>query len=334
MASTLTTAESIKSAKDLVKYYMTKNIPSYMHGPPGVGKSSVYRQIATEESIGFIDIRLGTKLPEDLSGIPVPDLEKRLAVWLESEFWPNVDRDGEKGIIVFDELSDAPRSIQSAAYGIILDRHHLPPGWYPAAAGNRREDRAAAQTLSTALANRFAHIDVEPDGESFIEWCNENDIHPFIPAFIHWQPKYVYSMEGSDGRSFCTPRSWEQVSKVCDAPQGIRFKLIRGLIGEGPAGEFEAYLRITGLPELEDVLANPGKCPIPEEPGTKYALSSMLARHSKRSNFDKIMAYIKRPEFGRDFEICAVLDATKRDASLTETKAFTEFAMRNKDLHL
>lgn len=326
--------ETIKTAKEMARYYMKKDIPFYLHGGPGIGKSQGLKQLAEEDDIGFIDVRLGSLMPEDLSGIPVPDLEKRMAVWLESEFWPNVKRDGKRGIIVFDELSDASRALQSCAYKIILERQHLPEGWWPCAAGNRREDRAAAGTISTALANRFAHCEVAADVDTSVEYFNSIDVDPLIPGFLRFRPNLLHSMEGANLLAFPTPRAWEQVSKVVRAPQGLRFKLIRGLVGEGAAGEFEAYARVDNLPSMDEIVANPAKCRIPAEPGTKYALSSMLARYAERNNFDKIVQYIKREEFGRDFEICTVLDATKRDASLTETKAFVDFAKRNSDLQL
>jgi hypothetical protein len=327
-------AENIKTAKELARYYRKKDIPTWFHGAPGIGKSQGLKQLAQELKIGFIDIRLGSLMPEDLSGIPVPDMQKRLAIWLESEFWPNVKRDGDEGIIVFDEISDASRALQSCAYKIILERQHLPPGWWPCAAGNRREDRAAAGAISTALANRFAHVEVEADLETTIEHFNAIDVDELIPGFLRFRPALLHSMEGANLLAFPTPRAWEQVSKVCRAPAGMRFKLIRGLVGEGPAGEFEAYAKVDNLPAFEDVVKNPAQCRIPAEPGTKYALASMLARRTERSNFEKVCAYIKREEFGRDFEICTVLDATKRDASLCETKAFVDFAKRNSDLQL
>lgn len=327
-------SETIKSAKELARHYMKHDIPLYLHGAPGIGKSQGLKQIAEEEKLGFIDIRLGSLMPEDLSGIPVPDLEKRLAVWLESEFWPNPKRDGKKGIIVFDELSDASRALQSCAYKIILERQHLPEGWWPCAAGNRREDRAAAGSISTALANRFAHCEVIADVDTSVEYFNSIGVDPLIPGFLRFRPALLHSMEGANLLAFPTPRAWEQVSKVVRSPAGLRFKLIRGLVGEGAAGEFEAYGKVDNLPSLDDIISNPAKCKIPTEPGTKYALSSMLARFAERANFDKIVQYIKREEFGRDFEICTVLDATKRDASLCETKAFVDFAKRNSDLQL
>jgi hypothetical protein len=135
-------------------------------------------------------------------------------------------------------------------------------------------------------------------------------------------------------KAFPTPRSWVSAAEYCEEPADVRGRLIAGCVGPGAAGEFEAFMRTMDLPDLQEILADPKKCRIPPEPAHKYALSSMLARYAERHTLDRIMAYIKRAEFGRDFEICTVLDATKRDRMLTETKAFIEFAARNKDFTL
>lgn len=330
-------SDSIKTTKALCRWYMYADIPTYLHGMPGVGKSSAIVQLANEEKIGFIDVRASTMLPEDLNGIPVPDLVRRLAVWLKNEVFPVPERDGERGIILFDELSDAGKNIQSGLYRVILDRLNIPKGWWPCAAGNRRQDRAAAQALSTALANRFAHIDVEPDVDAFIEWAlNTEHMGHMVPGFIKARPNLLHSMEGADLRAFPTPRSWEQVAKVLNTGvrEEFRMKLVSGLVGEGAAGELEAFLNTIDLPDFEEVLAAPEKCRIPKEPGHKYAMSCMLARYIKRNNFDKVMKYIKRSEFGRDFEICTVLEATKRDVALCETAAYADFGTRNAELKL
>ena len=58
------------------------------------------------------------------------------------------------------------------------------------------------------------------------------------------------------------------------------------------------------------------------------------ARYAKRENFAKIVQYVQRGEFGRDFETVTALDATKRDSTLCDTKAWVEWANKNKDLHL
>lgn len=330
--------ETIEGAKELARIFREEDMPLYLHSAPGVGKSEVMRQLAAEDNSGFKDIRIGTMLPEDLTGIPVPDLEKRLAVWLRATFWPEEQRDGKRGIIAFDELSDANRNLQSCIYRVILDRqigdYKLPPGWWPVAAGNRREDRAAAQSVSTALANRFAHIQVRADADVWINWANLNGIDPMLIGFMKWRPGLIHSMEGADLLAFPTPRSWEQASKVFDAESGTRFKLVAGLVGEGAALEVETFFKTINLPDFDDIIRAPTKTMIPEEPASRYALSSLLSRKATSDNFPQIYKYIMRDDFGADFGTVVVLDATKRDAGLCDAPTFVQWARSNKSIRI
>lgn len=330
--------ETIEGAKELARVFRAKDIPLYLHSAPGIGKSDIMRQLAAEDDAGFKDIRVGTMLPEDLTGIPVPDLEKRVAVWLRATFWPEEKRDGKKGIIAFDELSDANRQLQSCIYRVVLDRqigdYKLPAGWWPMAAGNRREDRAAAQSISTALANRFAHVHVRADAECWATWANLNNIDPMLIGFMKYRPNLIHSMEGADLLAFPSPRSWAKASKVFDSSPDLRFRLLSSIVGEGAATEVEAFFKIIDLPDFDDIIANPLKTMIPEEPASRYALSSLLARKVDRDNFPAVYKYIMRDNFGADFGTVVVLDATKRDASLCDTKTFVEWARKNKSLRL
>ena len=332
---------TIYEAKKLLRHFYKTQTPTLLWGAPGIGKSDSFKQLAAEMNVGLIDIRAGTKLPEDFTGIPVPDLEKRVAVWLKANFWPDVKRNGPKGILVFDEITDTSKPVQSVLYRVILDRmisedEKLPEGWWPVGAGNRRSDRAAAQAFSTALANRFAHIHVEPDPEAFVRWALSQDfMGHLVPGFIKFRPNLLHSMEGADLFAFPSPRTWAQVARnIEDCEPEMMLKVVAALVGDGAAGEFAAYMRTIDLPDLDDIVANPSKCKIPKEPSSKYALSCMLARYMARDNIDKIMIYVRRTDFGKDFEIATVWDATKRDTSLTETKAFTDFANRNADMQL
>lgn len=329
--------ETIKSAKELARFYMQKDIPCFISGPPGVGKSELWEQIAEESEASLIDLRLGTMDPVDLLGLQC--IIDGKTVHNKPEWWPDEKRDGPKQILLCDEMTDCNRAMQSAAYQLILNRrvgpHKLPKGCYPCAAGNRRIDKAASQALSTALANRFGHIEVEANHEAFIEWGNRHDIDPLITGFIRHRPQLLHSMEGADLRAFPTPRTWAMASKCVSVNDAtMRFRLMRGIIGEGPAGEFKAFMEVLDLPDIEDILADPKNTPIPEKPASKYALSSMLARYAERKNFEKILTYVGRREFGRDFETVTALDATGRDPSLCDTKAWLNWANRNQDTHL
>lgn len=330
--------ETIEGAKEIARIFRAKDIPLYLHSAPGIGKSDILHQLAAEDESGFIDVRVGTMLPEDLTGIPVPDLERKLAIWLRAAFWPDVKRDGPRGIIAFDELSDANRQLQSCIYRVILDRqigdYRLPDGWWPVAAGNRREDRAAAQSISTALANRFAHVQIRADDKCWTNWANLNDIDPMLIGFIKYRPNLLHSMEGADLLAFPTPRSWARASKVFDAPAGMRFKLVAANVGEGAAQEVETFFKLAELPDLEEIFTNPMKAPMIEEPAGRYALTSLLARKLTKDNFPAVLKYINRDGFGADFGTVVVLDATKRDPNLCDTPTFTAWAKSNKSLKI
>jgi hypothetical protein len=337
----MTMSENIKSARELVIKYYENDIPCWLIGPPGVGKSELAEQITKELRIGLIDQRVSQLDPVDLRGLPhVTTVDKEaITAWARPDFLPRAERDGERGILLLDELGDSSRAMQSACYQLILNRcigdHKIPPGWYPMAASNDRTHKAAAQAVSTALANRFAWINVDADQKVWDEYANEKGVHHYIRGFLKSFPHKIHTMEGCTEYAYGSPRSWMAASKIIDTPPQIRFRLLRGLVGEGNAGEFEGWLRTVDLPDFDDVIKNPTKCKIPVEPSSRYALSCMLARRADKKNFEKIMAYCKREEYGRDFEISTVLDATKRDPSLTETKTyFVDFASRNSDVTL
>ena len=60
--------------------------PLMIWGAPGLGKSTVVREIAEEMNIGFIDVRLAQRDPVDMRGLPVPENDR--VKWLVSSEWP------------------------------------------------------------------------------------------------------------------------------------------------------------------------------------------------------------------------------------------------------
>jgi len=328
--------ETVAGAKELAMLYYKANIPCYTEGKPGVGKSELWRQLATALGIGFIDVRLAQMDPVDLRGLPKNDGE--FTTWNRPDFWPLVKRDGPKGIILFDELGDCGRAMQSAAYQVILDRragpHELPKGWYPSAAGNSQAHKSGAQVISKALANRFAWIYVEPDIHCFLDHAATMGYHQYVIAFLKHRVDFLHKMDSGDDKAFPSPRSWEFVSRLCDGPTNSLYRAVRGCIGDGPAGEFCAFVRSMDIPDFEDIIKSPKKCKIPEQPSHRFCVSSMLSRFATTDNIAAIYTYIKRDEFGREFEVCTMLDAVKRDKIISDTTTFVEFANRNADLQL
>lgn len=335
---------TLAQAKEALGYYIDANIPAFLWGPPGVGKSDTVREEVKDRKWGLVDFRAVLRDPVDLRGVPDIDAKAKRTVWYAPDDLPNEKRDGKRGILFLDELNAANQQVQAACFGLVLDRklgdYRLPDGWVVVAAGNRQSDRSAAQRMPRALANRFAHIEVEPDWRTWIENYALEHCDPMITAFIRFRPGLIHDMELKDSngkeqdeRMFPTPRSWAQASKICNAPDNIRFTLVKGCVGEAAAAEFEGFVKtFRSVPDIDDIIRKPKTTDVPEEPSALFAVSGALARYANRDNFENILIYAQR--LGREYEIIVGLDATKRDSMLTKTKAYVEFQKRNKDLQI
>jgi hypothetical protein len=323
------------------------NQPVMLHGSPGIGKSDVVRQVAKQRGIDLIDLRLSQLDPVDLRGVPSVDAKKKQTTWNTPSFLPT---DG-KGILFLDEINSAAQATQAAAYQLVLDRklgdYVLPPGWAIVAAGNRSTDRAIVNQMSTALKNRFTHLNYEVNNDDWCDWALRNNIAVEVLGFIRFRPMLLNEFEQrneskeekervqrlKDSQAFATPRSWEFLSKVVQQKPAsdIEYELYSGIVGEGAAAEFMGYLKYyRDLPNLDALLMNPGTAKVPEEPATLYALATGLATKATQDNMERVVKYALR--LPPEFQVLLMKDAITRDNDLTQTKAFNEWAIKNADV--
>ena len=267
---------------------VSKMRPILIHGSPGLGKSSIVKSVAKDLNIGFIDVRLAQIEPCDIKGLPVPDNENKVMRWYVNGTWPR-DKDS-KGILFLDELKSCDRTIQVASYELILDRklgdlYKIPDGWVVVAAGNNAGDRAVATTMSSALANRFLHLELEANTEDWTIWAQQNGIHPSVIGFINYRNTYLFHMEHENlERGWPSPRSWEGVSQILNvygdlgADSPILRKLVYGLVGNQAGVEFIEFHKINAQFEnILDYMLNPNKTiKIPTHAAEKHALVSSM----------------------------------------------------------
>lgn len=271
--------------------------PIHLWGPPGVGKSAVIHQVAREEEIGFLDTRASQHDPTDFRGIPAVLNEQ--AVWLPPQDIPYIGNENlpEKGIWLLDELTSAPPLVQAVLYQATLDHqigeHKLKPGWTIIAAGNRVEDRAVVYPMSTALANRFSHIEYEVNLDDWTAWALDNGVDTNIVAFLQWKPELLFSFNPeSSEKAFCSPRSWEFASNTIRiATKTTLIELLEGTIGYGATGEFAAFLKVQEeLPPLDNILVK-GEDFDPKRMDLRYALVSALVAKATPKQFERLLQY-------------------------------------------
>ena len=109
---------SIAECAELMEIQVKEGDPVMLWGPPGVGKSDAVRQMGARFSCKVIDIRLNIREPVDLRGIPVPNAKTGTTKWYTPDELPNVDRDGEEGILFLDEINTASPAMMAVAFGL------------------------------------------------------------------------------------------------------------------------------------------------------------------------------------------------------------------------
>lgn len=233
-------------------------------GPPGIGKSSIVADVAAEHELQLVDLRLSQLAPTDLRGLPVA--ENGLSRWFPPEFLPT----GGKGILFLDEINMAPPTMQGIAQQLILDRqvgsYRVPDGWFIWAAGNRKSDRAAVFEMPSALANRFIHLDLVPDFESFKAWGLRTGLNEQVLAFLAFRPSLMHQID-VQRPAWPSPRSWVMANQLRNASLSVE-----PAIGPGAAAEFEAFCSVyVGLPDLDSILQGKSKAKFPAEASAKYA---------------------------------------------------------------
>ena len=323
-------------ASNLVKVITSlceQKVPTFLWGAPGIGKSSIVKQIATSQRIGFIDLRLALMDPTDLKGIPFYDKESHSALWAPPAFLP---RDGE-GILFLDELNSAPPSVQASAYQLILDRqvgeYSLPDGWAIVSAGNRESDRGVTYRMPSPLANRFVHFDMEVDVDDWRDWAYAKSLDERIISYISYKNEHLFTFDSkSDLKSFATPRSWEYVDSILKSKISNELLLdtISGAIGRDVAVSFLSFCKVMSrLPDIKEILET-GSGEVSAEVDVLYALSTGLVSAVLKENtperLDNLLTYSF--ELKSEFAVMCVQDLQRNGVNMEHSKVFKEWVRK------
>jgi len=277
-----------KGAKKSIRKAISKRRPTFLWGPPGIGKSDLVKQIGDELEREVIDVRLALWEPTDIKGIPYYNSDQGKMVWAPPAELPT---DPESTAIIFlDELNSAPPAVQAAAYQLVLNRkvgtYELPKGVDIVAAGNREGDRGVTYRMPAPLANRFIHLEMKVDFDDWQDWATLNGIHPEVVGYVGFAKQDLNDFDPkSPSKAFATPRSWSFVSDLLqddDIDTETLHNLIAGAVGDGLAVKFMAHRKIAGrLPKAEDILSGKVTDLQIKEVSAMYTLTTSLCYELK-----------------------------------------------------
>ncbi|MGE4542579.1 MAG: AAA family ATPase [Pedobacter sp.] len=321
-------------AISILKSGLNVNVPMFLWGAPGIGKSQIVAQVAADLNLPLIDIRAVLLDPVDLRG--VPSVENGTTRWNPPNFLPT---EGE-GVLFLDELSQAPDSVQSSLLQLVLDRrlgeYRMPDGWRILAAGNRVTDGTFSRKISKALGSRFAtHLELAVDLDEWCAWAIDNNVPAEVISFLRLRPDLLHNFEAkAQGNSFPCPRVWANVGKFMGKlPFEAELPFFAGALGFGAAAEFTSFLQIyRDLPDIEAIMLNPDDAEVPKEPSILYALCGAMSRKISSENVSQAFRYMKR--LPTEFQVVWLRDALQTESMLASSKEFASWAKDNGDLLL
>ena len=309
-------------------------------GESGIGKTEMCNDFAYNVLGNAIDWRATQMGDAEVRGLPYrEDLFSR---WAQPDQLPRVDRDGKTGALIMDELLDVTMvsvwaSLQQLFHERRIGDYVLPEGWIVIGIGNRREHGGINRGLSYALQDRFSHYEVGLDPKGLEKYFIKIGVDPMVTSFLHLHGKYMHMRpdKGDGNWAWPTPRSWEKVSNTrkLNPPDHLRFNLYAADVGEASAVAFRSHEKVASeVPDPDDCIKNPGKARVPENPSAMYAIACSLAFHATPENYEPILKYMSR--LPAEYGIIVVKESSENKPELMETKAFTDFAMKNTDILL
>lgn len=230
-----------------------------------------------------------------------------------------------KAILALEEFNSAPPSVQAAAYQLVLDRklgeYEVPEGVVILAMGNRDTDKGVTFKMPTPVANRFVHIEMQPDFDDWQRWALLNNVHRDVVGYLTAFKAELFEFDaGTAARGFATPRSWHAVSDILHANEDIHemvlLGLISGSVGDGVAFKFLEFRKVAAeLPKAELILS--GQLKTLKQDRTQVALAYALTT-------SLIYELAERAR-----KVKASGDKEARKQWLKEADNFLEFMMKN-----
>lgn len=239
--------------------------PVLLLGAPGIGKTQIMEQIARECEIGLVSYTITHHTRQSAIGLPFISKkefgEKEYAIteYTMSEIVASVYEKIEKthlqeGILFIDEVNCVSETLAPAMLQFLqcktFGNHAIPKGWVIVAAGNPPEYNRSVREFDVVTMDRVKKIIVEPDYQVWKEYAYRENIHPAVISYLDTRPQHFYKMETTvDGRSFATPRGWEDLSRMIQVYEKLGKKADREVVGqyiqhEIIAKDFANYLEL------------------------------------------------------------------------------------------
>ena len=204
--------------------------PLFLVGPPGIGKTAIMEQVASELGIGLVAYSMTHHTRQSALGLPVIEhhnykgFEYDASEYTMSEIIASIyaymEKTGlEQGILFLDEVNCVSETLYPSMLQFLqfktFGAHAVPDGWVIACAGNPPEYNRSVHEFDVATLDRIRKIEVEPDLEAWKAYAADAGVHAAVTTFLDTEPECFYRIQKTPGgTSFVTARAWEDLARM------------------------------------------------------------------------------------------------------------------------
>ena len=254
--------------------------PVLLMGPPGIGKTQIMEQIASETGVGLVAYTITHHTRQSAVGLPF--IEKRtyggeevsVTEYTMSEILASVYQMMEKtgiqeGILFLDEINCVSETLAPMMLQFLqcktFGNQRLPEEWLIVAAGNPPEYNKSVRDFDVVTLDRVKRMDVSEDFSAWKEYACRRGLHGAVVSYLDIKKDNFYRIETTaDGLQFATARGWEDLSELIFAYEKLGLRVDREVVGQyiqlpriakDFANYLELYYKYQRTYHVEDILS-------------------------------------------------------------------------------
>ena len=223
-----------------------KQRPMLLMGPPGIGKTAIMEQIASELGINLVSYTITHHTRQSAIGLPF--ISKRefggeeyaVTEYTMSEIiaavYEQIERSGiHEGILFLDEINCvsetlAPMMLQFLQYKT-FGTHKVPDGFVIVTAGNPPEYNRSVRDFDIVTLDRVKRLDITADVEAWKRYAYQMGVHGAILAYLDIKKENFYIVKADlAGQQFVTARGWEDLSRIMAVYEEMGLPITRELV--------------------------------------------------------------------------------------------------------